>query len=99
MKSLIKELTYTRWFAWLFHYPAVYFGALVFRRSGSTPWLSFWSMRRLYCATRGRFNRSFSRGLETAVQTAEAPAFDEQALEKLRRDGFAVLGRRLDEGT
>jgi Phytanoyl-CoA dioxygenase (PhyH) len=96
---LVNDLTYSRWFAWLVHYPAVYIGSIVFRSSGRTPWFSYWSMRRLYCITRSRFNRRFSGALERTVEMAETAAVDRNSLEKLRRDGYVVLPRRLDEAT
>lgn len=107
MKALVRELTYSRPFAWLVLWPALWVGVIVFRRTGRTPWFAYWAMRRLYCITRGRSNRWLVRllaappeapslpvtGLLAAVGQAERDA----ALDSLRRDGFVVLGRRLTD--
>lgn len=107
MKTLVRELTYSRPFAWFVLWPALWVGVVVFRRTGRTPWFAYWAMRRLYCITRGRSNRWLVRllaappeaaspsvaGLLATVGEAERDA----ALDSLRRDGFVVLGRRLTD--
>lgn len=47
-----RKLTHSNLFAYLFHYPSVFFGILAFTLTRKTPWVSYWSMRKLY-ATRG----------------------------------------------
>lgn len=106
MKELVKELTYASWFAWLVHWPSVALGMLAFRLTGRTPWLAYWSMRRLYCVTRGRSNQWLARALQSPPVPEATPAGllapmaqreRQDQLARLRADGHAVLGRLLPQ--
>ncbi|MFZ5540466.1 MAG: phytanoyl-CoA dioxygenase family protein [Pseudomonadota bacterium] len=107
MRTLVRELTYSRPFAWFVLFPALWAGVVVFNRTGRTPWFAYWAMRRLYCITRGRSNRWLVRRLAsppagvgspvTGVLSGLGEAERDGALTALRRDGFVVLGRRLTD--
>lgn len=107
MKSLLRELTYSRPFAWLYLWPALWLGVAVFRLTRRTPWFAYWAMRRLYCVTRGRSNRWLVRQLASPPASGPVPNSGllsdvgarerDTALENLRSDGFVVLGRRLSD--
>lgn len=107
MRALARELTYSLPFAWLVLWPALWVGVIVFRRSGRTPWLAYWAMRRLYCITRGRSNRRLVRLLAVPPEAAAPPVTGllstmteserDAVVDALRRDGFVVLGRRLTD--
>jgi hypothetical protein len=107
MKALVRELTYSRPFAWFILWPALWAGLVVFRSTGRTPWLAYWAMRRLYCITRGRSNLRLVRLLAappapvlppvTGLLSTFTDADRDAALDALRRDGFVVLGRRLTD--
>ena len=98
----LKNLTYSRNVAWLLLWPLLVTGVLVFRATGVTPWLSYWSMRRLYCITRGRSNQWLARvlgcapGFENRVDGLLRRAADtmdtDTFTQGVERDGFAVLG-------
>ena len=92
----------------MYYYPAFWVGYGWFRVTGRTPKSGYRSLRRLYSATHGAFNRKVSkwlaRGKETAaVQPAagllgsgnELAAALERALGDLRRDGFHVFEQRM----
>jgi len=108
VSSWLNDLTYSRPFAWLVHWPLLVAGVVVFRLTGRTPWPSYWSMRRLYCITQGRSNRLLTRMLARSARAPVSAATDgtladmtarerDAAVERLRQDGFIVLGRRLDD--
>lgn len=107
MKALVRELTYSRPFAWFVLWPALWVGVVFFQRTGRTPWFAYWAMRRLYCITRGRSNRWLVRLLAAPPEASSSPvagllatvgeAERHAALDALRRDGFVVLGRRLTD--
>lgn len=104
----LNDLTYSRLFAWFVHWPLLLAGVVVFQFSGRTPWAAYWSMRRLYCVTRGRSNRSLVRML-ARIDDREPPATTAgvladlgqaafaAAVETIRHDGFVVLGQRLSK--
>jgi hypothetical protein len=105
--SWLNDLTYSRLFAWCVHWPLLVAGAVVFRLTRRTPWLSYWSMRRLYCITRGDSNRWLTRilGHAPVVPAAQGggvlgdmpPGTRATAIDQLHRDGFVVLGQLLGE--
>lgn len=105
MNKWIEKLSYSTPFAWFVHWPLLLFGIAAFRLTGATPWLSYWSMRRLYCVTRGRSNRWLARQLgrapskgvrDSAGLLSDLSEADRDAVvEDLHRDGFRLLGKRL----
>ncbi len=105
MLSRTLQWTYSRWFAWLVLWPTLWVGTIVFRFTGRTPWLAYWSMRRLYCITRGRSNHWLVRrlavpahrpsGFLQGVLAELGPSRWETVLGSLRRDGYAVIGPAL----
>ncbi len=92
----------------MYYYPVFWTGYAWFRLTGRTPKSAYRSLRRLYSATHGAFNRKVSkrlaRGSKTpAVQPVsgllgsgdELAGALERALEDLRRDGFHVFKQRM----
>ncbi len=77
MGTWIRELTYGKLFSWVVLWPALWFGLVVYRATGRTPWFSYWAMRRLYCITRGRSNAWLSRRLGRAVPAVARPSQSE----------------------
>ena len=91
-----------------YYYPSFWSGYVLFRLTGHTPRGAYRSMRRLYSATGGGFNRNVSRWLARGVQPTVLEAESgllgsatklegaiDRALADLRRDGFHVFERRM----
>ena len=92
----------------VYHYPVFWTGYAWFRLTGRTPKSAYRSLRRLYTATNGAFNRRVSKWIAggsatPAVQPVsgllgsgdELTGALERALVDLRRDGFHVFEQRM----
>ena len=92
----------------VFYYPMFWAAYAWFRLTGRTPRSGHRSLRRLYSATHGAFNRNVSKWLAGGTRPAmgapapgllgsgeEAKRTIEQALADLRRDGFHVFEQRM----
>lgn len=107
MKEWIERYTYSKPFSLLVHWPLLIFGVVAFRLTGSTPWLAYWSMRRLYCVTHGRSNRWLVRRLGRkpaegaraagGVLSNLSEAKRVAVVESLQQNGFHVLGQQLSQ--
>src|SRR5688572_26372814 len=92
LRNRLRNLTYSRLCGWLVHWPLLAFGAAAFRLSGRTPWVSYWSMRRLYCMSRGRSNGWLVRRLAVPGRSRAADKSSAQHVDELNGDGYARLG-------
>jgi hypothetical protein len=95
LMNRLRDLTYSPLCGWLVHWPLLAFGAAAFRLSGRTPWLSYWSMRRLYCMSRGRSNHWLARRLAVPRRGKTADEVEARHVDELNRNGYARLGVRL----
>lgn len=73
---LIKKIIHSTAVRWVIHYPAAYLGLIYFALTKKTPWVSYWSMRKIYAGKGREFLIRFSKRLA--------------AVEKRQKNTFAI---------
>jgi hypothetical protein len=105
----LRALTHSRFFVYLFHYPSLFIGLCLFVLTRKTPWISYWSMRKIY-AVKGpgsidvfsRFGNAIdykSRRSQWAKKSIFNYTENDVAkfVDTVERDGYCILPFSLPE--
>lgn len=109
MKKILKRFVYSLPAVICIHIPSLLIGTLVYKLTRRTPWISFWSMRKLYAKYGHSFLNKFNDFLVSNSAKQNKCTFGQKSLfsyskedvstavEHLKENGYSILQQRLPE--